>query len=194
MKFIRILLIYISMAMLTLVISISLVMTSFNRAYMEHPYIFEKVEGFLAQLEYFIKLQIVSFPYFLIYLAIAILISLAFTAIFPKTVHLNCKFSTTAISIALSWLTAATTYCGFLWFVISIFHDADVHPIEYRTSVAGILVGSMMIFLLLIAYAFYRKRNLNVKGIIIDIFTFVLYLPAFFCHVSLIRDALSFLV
>lgn len=121
-----------------------------------------------------------GWPFCLMLFGISFVITALFCLIFSKTVKANCTLKTTAISMGLSAVGAMGLVCAFLCFTIVSFHEISRHPITFPTS---ILLGLLCFFIFLVLLVLYfktRKKCWSVKGFVIDIFTSILYLPAFF--------------
>ena len=119
-------------------------------------------------------------PFCLMLLGAALSISALFCLLFSKTVKANCTIKTSALSIGLSAVGAMGITCVFIWFTIVSFHEMSKHPISYPLSK---ILGMLCFFAFIVLIALYfkeRKNHWTVKGFFIDIFTSILYLPAFF--------------
>ena len=130
-------------------------------------------------------------PFVLILTGICLVISSGFCLIFSKTVKLHCNLSSSAISMGLAGLSALGLYCVFLWFAIVSFGKMEKYPFEYPLSILfGVI--SLVAFLFLIALYFkVRKKHWSVKGVIIDVLTSIVYLPAFFFMISYLHAIIS---
>ena len=113
-------------------------------------------------------------------LGISLILSSAFCLLFSKTVRKHCNISTSALSLGLSSVGALGLVCALVWFVMAAFGETSKHPIEYPVSIT-LGVSCFFIFICLIAvYVYKRSRNWSVIGVIIDVLTSIVYLPAFF--------------
>ena len=130
-------------------------------------------------------------PIVLIFLGVSLLLSSCFCLLFPQTVKNYCNKNSTAISLALSAVSALALFCVFIWFAIVTFNEMSKHPIEYPVSIfLGVL--SFVAFVgLIFLYFKERKTNWSVKGIIIDVLTYAVYLPTFFFAVSWLYEIVT---
>lgn len=119
-------------------------------------------------------------PFVLVLFGIGLVVSSSFCLCFPMTVKTHCNKRTTAISVALSAVSALGLFCAFAWLTILSFKEISKHPIEYPAGISlGLLSFSFFIGLSFL-YFKERKTNLSVKGVIIDALTCIVFLPAFF--------------
>lgn len=119
-------------------------------------------------------------PFVLVILGIILVVSSVFCLLFPNVIKKHCNINTSIISLGLSILGALGLVCAFLWFSIVSFGEMSKRPIEYHVSV---LIGIISFFGFIFLIALYlktRKKNWSIKGIVIDVFTSIVYLLAFF--------------
>lgn len=129
-----------------------------------------------------------GWPFFAILFGITLIVASLFSLIFSKTVQNNCSIKTTALSLGLSAAGAAGLVCAFLWFTIVSFGEMSKHPIAYPASV---LIGILCFFAFIVLIAIYlkvRETNWSMKGLIIDILTSIIFLPAFFFSFSYLYE------
>lgn len=132
-----------------------------------------------------------GWPIALILLGISVVISSGFCLLFSKTVNKHCNIKTSAISLSLSGVGAAGLVCAFRWLAIVMFDGSSKFPIEYPVSISlGVLC--FLAFILLIGlYFMVRGKNWSIIGVIIDVLTSIVYLPAFFWIISYVYEGFS---
>ena len=113
-------------------------------------------------------------------LGISLTISSTFCLFFSKTVRKHCNISTSALSVGLSSVGALGLVCALVWFAMVAFNEASKHPIQYPVSVTLGVLCFFAFISLIVVYFYKRSRNWSIIGVIIDILTSVVYLPAFF--------------
>ena len=119
-------------------------------------------------------------PFALILLGITLIISSVFCLLFSKTVGVYCGLATSAISLGLSAVGAVGLVCALLCFAIVAFWEPSRYPIQFPASV---ILGLLCLFAFLALIALYFKvrcRKWSIKGLVIDVLTSLVYLPAFF--------------
>ena len=132
-----------------------------------------------------------GWPFVAVLFGITLIFSALFCLIFSKTVKNNCNMKTTVLSLGLSAVGAAGLVCVCIWFVTVAFGEISKYPIKYPASV---LLGSLCFFAFVVLIAVYfkvRKTNWSIKGIIIDVLTSIIYLPAFFFAFSYLYEFLD---
>ena len=140
----------------------------------------------------FVLIQsIKGWPLCLILFGAAFLITGVFCLIFKKTVTQSCSIPTSAIAAVLSLVGGLGLTCVFLWFAIASFHEMSKYPVVYPASISLGLLCFFVFIGLLIFYAFLRKAHWSIKGLLIDLFTAVLYLPACFFSFTFLSEWLS---
>ena len=127
----------------------------------------------------------------LILLGIGLVISSSFCLIFANTVKKCCSIKTSAISIFLSAVGASGLGCALVWLSIVSFGQMSKHPIEYPVSIILGIVCLLAFIALIALYLKCRKANWSIKGIVIDVLTSVIYLPAFFFAFAFLYNALA---
>lgn len=132
-----------------------------------------------------------GWPIALILLGISVVISSGFCLLFSKTVNKHCNIKTSAISLGLSGVGAAGLVCALWCFAIVMFDGSSKFPIEYPVSISlGVLC--FLAFILLIGlYFMVRGKNWSIIGVIIDVLTSIVYLPAFFWIISYVYEGFS---
>ncbi len=124
-------------------------------------------------------------------LGFSLIVSSLFCLILPKTVQTHCSLATSTVSLGLSAVGGLGLYCVFLWFVIVSFNEMDKYPFAYPASI----VTGMLCFVGVIAlgglYFKARKGKWSISGVLIDIFTIVLYLPTFLFTYSFLYESLK---
>ena len=113
-------------------------------------------------------------------LGISLILSSAFCLLFSKTVKKHCNISTSALSVGLSSVGALGLVCALVWFAMVAFNEASKHPIQYPVSVTLGVLCFFAFISLIVVYFYKRSRNWSVIGIVVDILTSIVYLPAFF--------------
>ena len=125
-----------------------------------------------------------GWPIAFILLGISVAISSGFCLLFSRTVSTHCNIKTSAISLGLSGVGALGVCCVLWWVTLTAFGEASKHPVEYPVSV-GLGMLSFMVFVFLIGlYFMVRMKNWSIIGVIIDVLTSIVYLPAFFWIIS----------
>lgn len=132
-----------------------------------------------------------GWPIALILLGISVVISSGFCLLLSRTVSTHCNIKTSAISLGLSGVGAAGLACAFRWLAIVMFDGSSKFPIEYPVSISlGVLC--FLAFILLIGlYFMVRMKNWSIIGVIIDVLTSIVYLPAFFWIISYVYEGFS---
>ena len=132
-----------------------------------------------------------GWPIAFILLGISVVISSGFCLLFSKTVNKHCNIKTSAISLGLSGVGAAGLVCAFWCFAIGALGGVSKHPIEFPvTMLFGVLC--FLLFILLIGlYFIVRRKNWSIIGIILDVLTSIVYLPAFFMIISYVYEGFS---
>ena len=103
-----------------------------------------------------------------------------FCLVFKRTVTNNCRLKTTALSLVISFFGAMGLACFFIWYSIVVFHKMSMSPISYPSSIIGGIFSLVAFIITIILYIKARKENFKIKGIVIDIMTSIITLPAFF--------------
>lgn len=132
-----------------------------------------------------------GWPIAFILLGISVVISSGFCLLFSKTVNKHCNIKTSAISLSLSGVGATGLVCAFWCFAIGALGGVSKHPIEFPvTMLFGVLC--FLAFILLIGlYFMVRGKNWSIIGVIIDVLTSIVYLPAFFWIISYVYEGFS---
>ena len=132
-----------------------------------------------------------GWPIAFIMLGISVVISSGFCLLFSKTVHTHCNIKTSAISLGLSGVGAAGLVCAIWCFAIGALGGVSKHPIQFPvTMLLGVLC--FLAFILLIGlYFMVRMKNWSIIGVIIDVLTSIVYLPAFFWIISYVYEGFS---
>lgn len=132
-----------------------------------------------------------GWPIAFVLLGISVVISSGFCLLFSKTVHTHCNIETSAISLGLSGVGAAGLVSALWCFAIVVLDRPSRFPIEYPVSIAlGVLC--FLAFILLIGlYFMVRGKNWSIIGVIIDVLTSIVYLPAFFWIISYVYEGFS---
>ncbi len=123
---------------------------------------------------------VLSWPGGVLFLGAALSLSALFCLIFTKTVQKHCRVDTSLAAVGLSAVGAAGLVCFLFWIVAVAFGGRDRNPIVYAYS---IFLGAVCFFAFLGLCALYvvrRQKNSSVLGVLIDVFTSILYLPGFF--------------
>lgn len=123
---------------------------------------------------------VLSWPGGALLLGAALSLSAVFCLLFTKTVQKHCRVNTSLVAVGLSSVGAAGLVCFLLWMATAAFGERDRYPIVYAYS---IFLGAACFFAFLGLCALYvvlRKKNSSLLGILIDVFTSILYLPGFF--------------
>lgn len=123
----------------------------------------------------------------LVAFGISIVISSGFCLVFSKTVMKHCGIRTSAISLGLSCVGGAGLVCFMVWF----FAEASKHPIEYPASMAGGLACLGVFSILIVLYFKTREEKCTAIGVVIDVLTSIVYLPAFFWLFTWLAEILS---
>ena len=113
-----------------------------------------------------------------ILLVAAVLLTVGFRRLFPRTVRAHCYFLTTLLSLGLSAVGGAGLSCALWWFSIVLWNDMDRYPIEYPTSIMGGFLCLCVFVVLMRLYT--AARTWSWRGALLDGLTAVLYLPSFF--------------
>ena len=121
-----------------------------------------------------------GWPFCLVLLGLCLILTALFCLLFPKTALTHCTLKTTALSLGLSAVGASGLVCAFVFYTIAAFGEASRYPVAYPGS---IIVGLLSLFgfvVLITLYARCRSSKWSLKGLVIDGFTSLLYLPALF--------------
>ncbi len=113
-------------------------------------------------------------------LGVPLLLTGVFCTVFPKTVDTHCHAATTALAMGLSLVGAGGLACVAIWIGIVTFHEMALYPIAYPFSIGMGMLCLLAFIGLLYAYIKARKRVGSWRGLVLDMMTAVLYLPAFF--------------
>lgn len=120
-------------------------------------------------------------PYTLVLLGVAVMISAVFCLLFSKTVQGHCGLKTSLVSLGLSATGAAGLCCVLIWIACVAFGGAPKHyPVRYPLSIALGMVCLCVFILLGLLYCKLREGKWSIRGVVIDVLTSILYLPAFF--------------
>lgn len=115
---------------------------------------------------------------------IALTLTGLFFLIFTKTVKKHCTIKTSAIAMGTSLVTAAGLTFGLILFSVAITVAAFGGASQYPVRVPVSLVMGTLCFLafvgLMVLYCRCRKGNRSTTGVVLDVVTGLLYLPAFF--------------
>ena len=130
-------------------------------------------------------------PIVLIIFGISLVLSSGFCLLFSKTVMKHCSIRTSAISLGLSCAGGAGLVCALIWVSVTAFGEASKHPIAYPVSIAGGLTCLMAFLALIVFYFKTRQEKCTVTGVVIDVLTSIVYLPAFFWLFSWLYEILS---
>ena len=140
----------------------------------------------------FIVLSLLKgWPICLMAAGVALTVSALFCFLFPKTVKKHCSVKTSAIAAAISAVGAGGMICFLVWLGNAAFDSSAQYPIEYPVSVAGGGICFVGMIPLLVGYCLARKGRWSLKGLAIDVFTSILYLPAFLFGFSFLYIMIS---
>lgn len=78
-----------------------------------------------------------------------------------------------------------------MWYFIVVFGTMSIRPIAYPSSMVCGLLSLIAFIITIIFYTRARKNKPNPKGIIIDGFTVIVFLPIFFLLVETIYEIMS---
>lgn len=132
-----------------------------------------------------------GWPVCLMAAGVALTVTALFCFLFPKTVKKNCSVKTSVIAAAISAVGAGGISCFLEWFGIVAFHAAAQYPVAYPASVAGGVACFGIMILLLVGYCSAREGRWSLKGLAIDVFTSILYLPVFLFGFSFLYNVIS---
>lgn len=100
--------------------------------------------------------------------------------IFRNTVEKSCSVKTFLLALSISAAGGLGVFCIFNWLGMVWFGESDAYPVQYPLTVA-IGCATFVIFVVLIVfYIKQRRKQWSFKGLLIDLATSILYLPAFF--------------
>ncbi len=117
---------------------------------------------------------------FTLILGLTLFLCGGFCLIFKRTITNNCRLKTTALSLVISFFGAMGLTCFFIWYSIVVLHKMSMSPISYPSSIIGGIFSFVAFIITIILYIKARKENFKIKGIVIDIMTSIITLPAFF--------------
>lgn len=126
-------------------------------------------------------------------LGIAMIITSLPSLIFHSKIHQICSLKTSALALGLSAVGGLGLNCGTICYTFAVFNERTKHPIAYPLSLyIGIL--SLFVFSILV-YQYFKARfeKRSIPGILYDVMTSILYLPAFFFTFSYLIELLSFI-
>ncbi len=110
--------------------------------------------------------------------------------LFGKAIRAVCTRSTTGIALSLSAVSAGGLGCVATVFPMIAFGTVQQYPIRFPVSIAlGVLAWAAFCGLFAL-YIFRRKKQWSVMGMMIDVFTALIYLPAFFWILGAIIDSI----
>lgn len=132
-----------------------------------------------------------GWPFCLMLFGACLIVSALFCLIFTKTIKTNCSIKTSIISLGLSAVAALAILCVFTWYTIVVFHEISKHPVSYPFSVNLGILCCVVFVVLIVLYCKFRRVCWSIKGFVIDAFTSVIYLPAFFFTFSYLYKILS---
>lgn len=135
--------------------------------------------------------SIKGWPLCLILFGTAFLITGLFCLIFKKTVTQSCSIPTSVIAAVLSMVVGLGLTCVSFWFVVLAFLEFPHFPLSFLSSILLSLVCLLAFIDLIILYVHLRKAHWSIKGLLIDLFTAVLYLPPCFFFFFFLFDCLS---
>jgi len=119
-------------------------------------------------------------PLLLVALGVALSVFSAVRLLFPDAVAPHLHTKTTAMALGLSAVGIWGLLCAFLWFTITAFHEASKHPILYPFSVACGMLCLTAFCVLAVLYIRERIHRPSAAGVLLDILSGLLFLPAFF--------------
>lgn len=115
---------------------------------------------------------------------IALSLTGLFCLIFTKTVKTHCTVKTSAIALGASLVTAAGVTFGLILFSVAItvaaFGGASQYPVRVPVSVVMGTLCFLAFVGLMALYCRCRKEKRSAAGVVLDVVTGILYLPAFF--------------
>lgn len=123
-------------------------------------------------------------PFVLVLLGIPLALTGLVCLAFPKAVDKHCHIPTFLSAIGLSAVGGVGVVCFLEWFTIAALSSPKRYPVAYPLSIA---VGSsaFLIFCALLAvYYLQRRKAPSVLGVILDVFTSIMYLPGCFWAVA----------
>ena len=107
-----------------------------------------------------------------------------FCLIFTKTVKKHCTIKTSAIALGTSFVAAAGVTFGLIFFSVAItvaaFGGASQYPVRGPVSVVMGTLCFLAFVGLIVLYCRCRKEKRSTTGVVLDVVTGLLYLPAFF--------------
>ena len=127
-------------------------------------------------------------PFCLALLGAAMLLTSLPPLIFSKTFQCACSLKTSAISISLSAVGGLGLTCAFYCLIIGSLSSSSKHPVGYPLSLCLGLLSFFSFILLISAYFGARGKKPSILGIVYDVITSIIYLPAFFFIFTFISD------
>ena len=124
-------------------------------------------------------------------LGISMILSAGFCLLFSGTVRKHCTVATSAIALGLSATGALGLVCVLVWSSIVAFDSARHYPIEFPVS---IMLGLLCLCAFLILFSLYfkvREKHKSIPGLLIDVFSGILYLPAYFLAFSYLYEIIA---
>ena len=100
--------------------------------------------------------------------------------IFRRTVKENCSVKTSAAAIGLLASTILAFYSMLSLLSCFFLSDPKDHPVRFPFSMVVAVVAFLALCGLLYLYVSLRRKKASFKGVLIDIITSALYMPAFF--------------
>lgn len=119
-------------------------------------------------------------PFALILLGTTLIISSAFCLLFSETVKVYCGLATSAISLGLSAVGALGLVCALSCFAIVALWKPSRYPIQFPASMILGVLCFFAFFALIALYVKARCKKWSIEGLVIDVITSIVYLPAFF--------------
>ncbi len=121
----------------------------------------------------------------------AFLLTSVFCLIFSNTVKTYGSVRTSMLSVGLSATGAAGLDCFLLWMTIVAFDELNQHPIAYPASILFGFLCLAAFGVLLVLYARFRTLQRSLKGVLMDVATSFVYLPAFLTSFGVLYEMIS---
>lgn len=140
---------------------------------------------------YWFFLAVQGWPLCLLLFGVCFIVSALLGLLFVKTIKTNCSIKTSIVSLGLSAVGSLAIVCVFVWYTIVAFHEVSKHPFAYPLSVSLGILCLIACIALIAMYCKFRRGCWSIKGFVMDAFTCVLYLPAFFYTFSYLYEMMS---
>lgn len=112
-------------------------------------------------------------------LSVLLMLTALVCLIFPKTIKNHCSVKTSLLALGISLIGGLGILCFFNGWGMAWSGGSEAHPVKYPLTRAIGGIALLIFMFLILFYIWGRKSCWSLKGLLIDLATSLLYIPAF---------------